>query len=99
MSVEANKALVRRLFDEVYNQGNLAVVDEIQDSGYANFEKPWVTLWRVAFPDLNMRIDHLVGEGGSGRRGHYLPWHPSRGTQRRSHPMADETASADPAAN
>ena len=29
MSVEENKAIARRVFEEVWNQGNLAVVDEI----------------------------------------------------------------------
>jgi predicted ester cyclase len=63
VSVEANKALVRRLFDEVYNERKLAVADEIQDAGYAGFEKPWVETWLAAFPDLHMTIDHLFGEG------------------------------------
>lgn len=63
MFVEANKVLVRRLFDEVYNQRKLAVADEIQDAGYAGFEKPWVELWLAAFPDLHMTIDHFFGEG------------------------------------
>jgi predicted ester cyclase len=63
MSVEVNKALVRRLFDDVYNERTLAVADEIQDAGYAGFEKPWVELWLAAFPDLHMTIDHLFGEG------------------------------------
>jgi hypothetical protein len=29
MSVEENKALLRRFFEEVYNKGNLAVADEL----------------------------------------------------------------------
>lgn len=29
MSTEDNKALVRRVFEEVLNQGNLALIDEL----------------------------------------------------------------------
>jgi hypothetical protein len=29
MSLEANKALIRRFYDEVWNKGNVAVIDDI----------------------------------------------------------------------
>lgn len=54
MSVDANKTIVRRLFEEVWNQGNLAVIDEISDAVHAAHERPSVTIWRTAFPDLQV---------------------------------------------
>jgi hypothetical protein len=34
MSTEDNKASIRRFFEEVFNAGNLAVVEEIKNSTY-----------------------------------------------------------------
>ena len=64
MSAEANKAVIQRLFDEVFNHGNLEVIDEIVTEhvlGYdatspepkRGFEsvKQVVTLFQTAFPE------------------------------------------------
>ena len=40
MSTEANKALVRRLFEEVFNNRNLALADELVDPTGVNHETP-----------------------------------------------------------
>jgi hypothetical protein len=64
MSVDANKTIVRRLFEEVWNQGNLAVIDEISDAVHAAYERPSVTIWRTAFPDLHIKIDDMAGKSG-----------------------------------
>ena len=63
MSTEANKALVRRFLEEIYNRTNLAVCDEILDAEFAAFEKVWAPTWHRAFPDMHMTIDNLIGEG------------------------------------
>jgi predicted ester cyclase len=63
MSVDANKTIVRRLFEEVWNNGNLAVIDEISDAAHAAYERPAVTIWRTAFPDLYITIDDMIAEG------------------------------------
>ncbi len=34
MSTEENKALLRRLYEEVWNQGNMATVDELLAADY-----------------------------------------------------------------
>ncbi len=71
---ERNKAIVRRSFDEVYNQGNLAVVDELvsndfvahisdQDIHGSSHMKQYVRQLRQAFPDLHVSIDDQVAEG------------------------------------
>jgi steroid delta-isomerase-like uncharacterized protein len=75
MSTEANKAIIRRHFDEIWNQGRLEVADEIvapayhshfplpgQPPGIAGF-KYAVRLLRTSFPDLHLTIDDLIAEG------------------------------------
>jgi steroid delta-isomerase-like uncharacterized protein len=74
--VEANKALVRRFYDEVWGRGNLDVCDEVFAADYARHDlrageaepgpegqKRIAQLFRSAFPDLTWHIDVLVGEG------------------------------------
>ncbi len=75
MSAE-NKALVRRLFEEIWNKGNLSVADQIFATNYIHHdpstpdfgrgpesEKKRATLYRTAFPDLQLAIEDLVAEG------------------------------------
>jgi steroid delta-isomerase-like uncharacterized protein len=72
---EANKALMRQWFEEVWNQGNTAAIDQLlaptavihglgTDAmhGPAGF-KPFHAAYRNAFPDVRIRIDGVVAEG------------------------------------
>lgn len=71
----ANKALVRRLFDEVWNGGRLELLDELIAAGYVEHGPapdqaagaPGVAArigsLRAAFPDLRFVLEELVGEG------------------------------------
>jgi steroid delta-isomerase-like uncharacterized protein len=71
---EANKALVLRLL-EVFNQGNLAVADEIFGTDFVNHDpsrpdvtdlesyKGWVVENRTAFPDFHVEVHYMVAEG------------------------------------
>lgn len=75
MSTEDNKATVRRFTEEGWNQGNVAVFDELNapnwvyhDPGFPDVRtledyKSWVTETRGAFPDLHFTIEDLVAEG------------------------------------
>jgi steroid delta-isomerase-like uncharacterized protein len=73
---EHNKAIVRRLFAELWNNGNLSVAGEIfapnyshHDSSTPDFglgpdsEKRRLALYRGAFPDLHMTIEDVIAEG------------------------------------
>jgi steroid delta-isomerase-like uncharacterized protein len=73
---ENNKAIVRRLIEEVWNKGNLLVVDELfapnyehHDASTPDFgrgpesEKKRVSLYRTAFPDLRLTIEDIIAEG------------------------------------
>ena len=75
MSGEENKALLRRLYNEALNKGNLAVVDEIIAPDYVRHglapgarpgpdsTKQVFTMMRTAFPDLSIEVNPLVGKG------------------------------------
>lgn len=71
---EQNKTLVRRGIEEVYNRGNLAVVDEVAARDFVihlpseeihgpEGAKQYVAALRSAFPDLHIAIEDQIAEG------------------------------------
>jgi predicted ester cyclase len=62
---EANKAVVRRLAEEVFNGGRLEVIDEMYAPALAPAAKRWITPFRASFPDVHMEIVELIAEGDS----------------------------------
>ena len=73
---ETNKTVVRRLFEEVWNKGNLQVTDQLLTPNYSHHdastpevgrgpdsEKKRATLYRTAFPDMRLTIEDLIAEG------------------------------------
>jgi len=74
MSIKDNKAIIRRFFDEVWNQGNMEVIDELvaedvrgQDAAVDETRtieavKNVVVLFHTAFPDASYTIYDLIGE-------------------------------------
>ncbi len=75
MSVEENKAVVRREVEELYNHtGNLDAADEIFSPDYVSYEptsgetrgiegaKQFAAAYREAFPDLQNTIENLVAD-------------------------------------
>lgn len=75
-SNEANKALVRRVFDEVFNQGKLATIDEVmaptvvshssaagEDQRGAEPFRQLATNLRTAYPDLHFTVEDQIAEG------------------------------------
>jgi predicted SnoaL-like aldol condensation-catalyzing enzyme len=73
MSIESNKAVVRRFIEQVLNNMDTALVDEIFAPDYANHLVPggregfkqFVTMMRSAYPDFTGIVDikHMVAEG------------------------------------
>ena len=57
------KALVRRLVDEVVNGRRLEVVDELCTPSMARRWRRWVTPFQTSFPDMRMDVVQLVAEG------------------------------------
>ena len=73
---EHNKAIVRRLFAELWNNGNLSVAGELfapnyqhHDASTPDFgrgpdsEKKRASLYRNAFPDVHFTIEDVIAEG------------------------------------
>jgi steroid delta-isomerase-like uncharacterized protein len=76
MSVQENKAIMQRYYDEAWNQGKLSVLDEIVSADYVNHSpavpglppgpeglKPIVAAFRTGFPDVQFTIEELIAEG------------------------------------
>ena len=70
MSVEQNKATLKRMYEEVWNTGDVSKVSELAspDYEYGDYKGPegWgqvITMVRSAFPDLQYTIDQVIGEG------------------------------------
>jgi predicted ester cyclase len=78
MSVEENKAIVRRLYGELYQKRNTAILDELLAPDYvlrfaADVWQPSVTrgpavyrefmkVWWEAIPDFAVTIEQMLGE-------------------------------------
>jgi predicted ester cyclase len=62
VSVEENKAMLRRLVDEGLNAGNMDVVDELFTPELAEQQKKGQTAYRSAFPDWREEVVDLVAE-------------------------------------
>jgi steroid delta-isomerase-like uncharacterized protein len=71
MTIEQNKAVVRRFVTDALAKGNVALLDELLAPNYVNRAtganlagfKPFVAALKGAFPDLRMDIHDLVAEG------------------------------------
>jgi steroid delta-isomerase-like uncharacterized protein len=78
MATEDNKAKLRRIYQECFNQGNLATADELVAPDSRDTSpgippgvpttgpdtlKSIVSQLRSAFPDLQISIDEMVAEG------------------------------------
>jgi steroid delta-isomerase-like uncharacterized protein len=76
MPTEQNKALVRQLVEELFNRGNLSLVDEVFAADFAEREelppgvpegregvKQLTAMMRGAFPDFEATIEDMIAEG------------------------------------
>lgn len=76
MAIEENKAVPRRVYEEVLNQKNLDLVDELFSPEYVNHDptspeemrgpesiKQFFSAYLAAFPDLRFTVEDQVAEG------------------------------------
>jgi predicted ester cyclase len=70
---DRNKAVARRVFDEIFNQGRFEIADEIYAPDFVNHglkrdfslqeDQAAVHQEKAAFPDLKMSVELMVAEG------------------------------------
>lgn len=75
MSTEENKALIRRMYAEVHDKGNLAVLDEVTATSFIDHNLPpglppgvdgvkqLFTMFHTAFPDFHVTVEDMIAEG------------------------------------
>jgi steroid delta-isomerase-like uncharacterized protein len=76
MSTEQNKALARRMVEEIFNRGNMSLIDEFLAPDFVEREElpPGIpsdregvtqltAMLRSAFPDFKATIDDIIAEG------------------------------------
>jgi predicted ester cyclase/ketosteroid isomerase-like protein len=60
---DTNKEIVRRLIEEVWNGGDLALTDALCEPALSERHRAWVKRFATAFPDAHSTIDLLLAEG------------------------------------
>ncbi len=75
MSTEENKAKQRRVWEEIFNKGDLSVVPELFAPNYVyhgpvgmEYKGPegfrqYMTMMRTAFPDIHLTVEDMFAEG------------------------------------
>ena len=75
MSIEENKAVFRRIYEEFLNQGNFDVGKDLFVTNYVNHFIPpgqpqglegqteFIAGFRAAFPDVQFTIEDMIAEG------------------------------------
>lgn len=63
--IEQNKHVVRRLIDEVLNDGQMNVIEELYAPELVSGAREWIAPFRESFPDIQMEILELIAEGGT----------------------------------
>ena len=92
MTTEARKAAVRRYYEEIWNHGNLDLIDDLMTADYRNVDpatpgggvlqgrdafRQLVINYRTTFPDLHFSIEGQIGEGDT-----VAAWWTGSGTMR-----------------
>ncbi len=74
MSSEQNKALVRRLFGELFNKGDFSKIPEIFAPSWVNMDpgvppmmglegaRQLVSMFRSGFPDMNLKVNEIMAD-------------------------------------
>lgn len=73
-ATEKNKAIARRFYDEMLNEGKIEIVNDLIGDNYVEHEetpgipptkegvKQWAKMMRNAFPDLKVEVEDMIAE-------------------------------------
>jgi len=82
-----NKAMIRRMFEEGFNQNLTSVIDELIAPNYVNHDLPApvpgpeglkqvIGMFRAAFPDMKITLEDVFADGDKvGTRGFFTGTH------------------------
>jgi predicted ester cyclase len=73
-TIEENKALIRLLFDEALQRGNLALINEMFSADFIDHSTPdqqagpngvkdYFSAIRTGFPDIHVTLEDVIAEG------------------------------------
>lgn len=74
MSIETDKALVSRFFEEVINKGNMDLAEEIMSPDYIDYNvsegitqglegfRQFISMVTTAFPDISVKVEDMIAE-------------------------------------
>ncbi len=72
---EELKPMVRKIYEEIYNKGNLNLLEDLIDPNYTRYQPPmktvkglaaytkFITAVRDAYTDFNIRLDEILVDG------------------------------------
>ena len=75
MSIQENKVISRRTFEEIWNQGKLEAIEELYDADQVSHGlgmevppgtagiKQFISIYRTAYPDTHFTVEDQVAEG------------------------------------
>ena len=105
MSAEENKAIVQRVYEQIFNQGNLDQIEELISPDIVDHEAPppgmegledievfrqFVQVSHEAFPDLQFTVEDMIAEGDKVVARYTMAGHPpGRVHGRSSHRQPD----------
>ncbi len=70
-----NKNIIRRVVDDLWNQGKLDILDEVYHPDYCHIDpanplvtdldslRTYVEVLRTSFPDMHVDVDEMIAEG------------------------------------
>jgi predicted ester cyclase len=62
VNAEHNKAVVRRLVTDVFERGDLELLEQLYQPALAGQARAWIAPFLASFSDLDMEIVDLIGE-------------------------------------
>jgi predicted ester cyclase len=63
MTTEENKGVVRHYIEDIFNTGNLALIEEVVPAELVDRVRRVISFFHRAFPDWQITIEETIAEG------------------------------------